>query len=727
MTKDPRTGYFTLPGEAGHEDLTLALAQKWGADVIRDSDGTVLSDKIAATGFDIYSTLCLIRSDNDWAKANPDKLQQNFLISYPVIADQETVSIDLLAGYFREQFKINAQDDPKELWQVFDRTAGEEIPADRWDFDAARGVLSVRNAVKWHKYTVNFLVYRIWEEISMYNHITNNWGDRDHLMAIDPMYLETQAFILDYLGRWLKDHPRTNVVRFTSMFYNAAWFWGDEPNLRYIYADWGAYDFTVSPLALKEFARIKGYRLTAEDFVNQGLYNSTHLPPSARYLDWVDFINGFVVAFGAKCVDLVHQAGKKAYVFYDDQWIGVEPYGERFRDFHFDGIIKCVFNGFEARKCAGVKGVETHELRLHPYLFPTGLKGEPTFKAGGDPARDCRSYWINVRRALLRAPVDRIGLGGYLHLVRDYPDFIDYVEKLADEFRTLRELHLDDKPYTAPCKVGILTAWGGLRSWICSGHMTHGLDLNELIESLAGLPVEVVFLSFADLLRHGIPDDVDVIINCGRAGSAWSGGDHWTDPRIVERITEWVARGGGLIGVAEPAAVSHGGQYFQLAHILGVDREIGLSIAKAKYAYGKTEAGHFILHDLAEEIDFGKDVDEVFVLDGETKVLAERNGSPRIAAHLFHDGRGVYFSGHKFSPQNARLLCRAVFWAAGRESGFRRWTCSNINTECAYFPRHQKLAVINNSGKQEETDVFDAEEKRIEISLEPFGLSIVDM
>ena len=35
-------GSFTLPGEAGYEDLTLRMAKKWGADVIRDSDGTVL-------------------------------------------------------------------------------------------------------------------------------------------------------------------------------------------------------------------------------------------------------------------------------------------------------------------------------------------------------------------------------------------------------------------------------------------------------------------------------------------------------------------------------------------------------------------------------------------------------------------------------------------------------------------------------------------------------------
>lgn len=37
---DFRKGFFTLPGEAGYEELTLQLAEKWGADAIRDSDGT---------------------------------------------------------------------------------------------------------------------------------------------------------------------------------------------------------------------------------------------------------------------------------------------------------------------------------------------------------------------------------------------------------------------------------------------------------------------------------------------------------------------------------------------------------------------------------------------------------------------------------------------------------------------------------------------------------------
>jgi hypothetical protein len=45
-TESLTSGSFTLPGEAGYEALTLRLAKKWGADTIRDSDGTQLSPEI---------------------------------------------------------------------------------------------------------------------------------------------------------------------------------------------------------------------------------------------------------------------------------------------------------------------------------------------------------------------------------------------------------------------------------------------------------------------------------------------------------------------------------------------------------------------------------------------------------------------------------------------------------------------------------------------------------
>ena len=89
-------GSFTLPGEAGYEELTLRLAERWGADVIRDSDGTELSAEITGAGYGIYSTICLIRDHNEWAEAHPDQLQQTFLVTEPKTAFGGELTFDLM-------------------------------------------------------------------------------------------------------------------------------------------------------------------------------------------------------------------------------------------------------------------------------------------------------------------------------------------------------------------------------------------------------------------------------------------------------------------------------------------------------------------------------------------------------------------------------------------------------------------------------------------------------
>lgn len=279
------------------------------------------------------------------------------------------------------------------------------------------------------------------------------------------------------------------------------------------------------------------------------------------------------------------QLRKKAYVFYDDSWVGVEPYNGRFQEFGFDGLIKCVFSGYEARLCAGAE-VPAHELRLHPYLFPVGLGGAPTFAEGGNPTLDAKKYWNSVRRALLRAKIDRIGMGGYLHLVQDFPDFCDYIEKVSDEFRLIRSFHDQGGPYTVRTRVAVLHYWGRLRSWTLSGHFheTYMHDLIHINEALSGLPVEVSFLSFEDVKKGGLKD-IDVVINAGYAGSAWSGGDSWRDEELVTELTKWVHQGGTFIGVNEPSAVEGYDRFFRMSHVLGIDEDTGARVCHGRWRF----------------------------------------------------------------------------------------------------------------------------------------------
>ena len=270
-------GGFTLPGESGYEALTLKMAEKWGADVIRDSDGTVLSDEIVHAGYGIYSTICIIRDHNEWAKKNLDKLQQTFLCTPPAVAEGEELTISLLESFFAEQFTINDSERAFKYWEVYDRTTNEKVDASKWSYEKQAGTVTLKGITPFHKYTVSFLAYRIWEEISMYNHTTNNW-DKEHLMQIDPRYPETQEYMLGWMKNWCETHPDTTVVRFTSMFYNFVWIWGSSERNPYLFSDWGSYDYTVSDIALDEFAEKYGYSMTAEDFINKGQLHVTHMP-----------------------------------------------------------------------------------------------------------------------------------------------------------------------------------------------------------------------------------------------------------------------------------------------------------------------------------------------------------------------------------------------------------------------------------------------------------------
>ena len=775
------TGGFTIPGESGQEALTLALADRWGADVIRDSDGTKLSPEIVQAGHGIYSTICLIREDLPWAKAHPQLLQQNFLMSQPVVAiadgiipvadapssgglettNPETtnpattsVTIDLLAGYSKDQFVLNDWDGVDEFWQVHDRTTGQLVPREQWQL--VDGKVTISSAIPGHTYTVNFLVMRIWEEISMYNHITNNWGDREHLVALEPRYPEVAQHILDWLDQWCIANPDTTVVRFTSLFYNFAWFWGSDANLPHIYADWGSYDFTVNPIALREFKAKTGLDITAEDFINAGRQTSTHNPPSDIYRAWMEFTWEFVLELGKKCVEIVHRHGKKAYVFYDDSWVGLEPFSGRFDEFGFDGIIKAVFSGYEARLAAAVE-VPVHEIRLHPYLFPVDLEGKPTFAPGGDPTPDLLRYWVAVRRALLRARVDRIGLGGYLSLVEPFPEFQDAVADIADQHRLIRELHLtsergeiagqarndgvgqarndavgqarndtsdahdargqaydvgrnlshDGWEKRPVPRVGVITAWGELRTWTTSGHLHENKELSQLhvLEALAGLGFAVSFHSLKEIAQHGVPS-VDVLLNAGPAGSAWSGGSDWSEPELVAAITNFVAAGGGLLGVEQPSAVPASKRpltTFALAQLFGVDQDTGDRRVLARRHFDVNPA-HPIMADAASAEDI-KPHPGLMVLRDDVQVLAELVGLPTVTATKVGNGRAVYLANFRYSAGATRLLENAIYWAAGYDS-VPGWRATNPQVTVAPFPAAGKVVAVNDSLVPQTTELL---------------------
>ncbi|MCL2425163.1 MAG: 1,3-beta-galactosyl-N-acetylhexosamine phosphorylase [Oscillospiraceae bacterium] len=712
-------GNFTLPGESGYENLTLEMAKRWGADVIRDSDGTKLSSEILNSGHKIYSTICPVREHNEWIRENKLTRQQTFLCTTPMVAIEKSLNVDLMNDFFDEQFEVNDTSDGMRYWQVYNRTTEQELPRDMWTYSAETGVVTIETTPM-QQYTVSFLAWRIWEEISMYNHVTNDWGDKEHLMQLNPYRPEALDYLKKWLVHWCEENPDTDVVRFTSLFYNFTWMWGSNDRRRNVFTDWASYNFTVCTEALDDFVNEYGYALCAEDFVRGGRYYATHRVPNKRKSDWMEFIGKFVRQAGRELVDIVHAAGKLAYVFYDDNWVGLEPYSGHFSEFGFDGLVKCVFSGFEARLCAGVP-VDTHEIRFHPYLFPVGLGGAPTFSEGGRPGDDALKYWINVRRALLRERIERCGLGGYLSLAIKYPDFLKAMDNILDEFRQVLQFHDGGVPHSQRAKVAILHAWGKLRTWTLSGHF-HETDKNILIhvlESLSGLPFDVEFLSFDDI-KSGVPNSIDVIINAGNAGDAWSGGEYWADVEMIDNLTKWVNDGGVFVGVGEPSALQSGHSFLRMSHVLGVDIDIGDYTCHGRWV--------FDVEELPGLIPDGMEVlgrSGVMLTDGKARVLATANGEPAITEYSFGKGRGIYCADFEHGIYTQRFLQNIILQMT--EGNMTPEGISNdIYVECAVYPHVNKIALINNSSQNRSTKVaYDG--KIYEAELKPFELRVTDI
>ena len=573
------TGRLTLPTDADVIDETLRLKNLLGADALRDCDGTEMPEELLSEPVKKYATYYTTRKDNEWAMQNPDEIQQEYLISDRVTARGETLRIRLMEGFHTEQLKVNTLDDPKRWWEVIDRTTGEIVPIDKWEFDEVSGEVEIQT-IPYHEYTVSFLAFLIWDPVHMYNFITNDWQDTPHQLTYDVRQPKTQKYVKEKLKRWCEENPHFDVVRFTTFFHQFTLTFDDKKREKYV--EWFGYSASVSPYILEKFEKWAGYKFRPEYIVDQGYHNSMFRVPSKEFRDFIEFQQIEVCALAKELVDIVHSYGKEAMMFLGDHWIGTEPYGKYFAGIGLDAVVGSVGSGVTLRMISDIKGVDYTEGRLLPYFFPD------VFCEGGDPIGEARDNWRKARRALLRSPLDRIGYGGYLKLALDFPDFIDYVSQVCDEFRTLYDNVKGTTPFCAK-KVAVLNCWGKMRAWGC--HMVHhalyqkqNYSYAGIIESLSGAPFDVKFISFQDILDDSsILDDIDVLINVGDADTAHTGGDWWVNPHIVEAVRKFVYNGGGIIGVGEPTGHQFQGRFFQLADVFGVEEEHGFTLGYDKY------------------------------------------------------------------------------------------------------------------------------------------------
>lgn len=188
-------------------------------------------------------------------------------------------------------------------------------------------------------------------------------------------------------------------------------------------------------------------------------------------------------------------------------------------------------------------------------------------------------------------------------------------------------------------------------------------------------------------------------------------------------IREFVYNGGGFIGVGEPTACLANGRYFQLADVLGVDEEIGLTLSADKYNIQK------VTHEITDgfqKIDYGEDKKNIYALEGTQVldiVLSDRFkrsvniGEVKMAVHEYGKGRSFYITGIPYSFENARLLYKAMLWTTRKD--LYKCYATNVATDCNYYPDAGKYAIVNNSDKAQITEFYDVNGKKTQIQLAP--------
>lgn len=713
------TGRLTLPTDIDMVDETIRLKNLLGADALRDCDGTAMPEELLSQDGKKYATYYTTRKDNEWANANPDEVQQEYLISERVTARDTRLRIKLMKGFHTEQLKVNTIDDPKRWWEVIDRTTGEVVPTDQWKYDAEAGEVEIES-IKYHQYTVSFLAFLIWDPVHMYNFITNDWKDAPHQLTYDVRQPKTQEYVKKKMKKWCEDNPDIDVVRFTTFFHQFTLTFDEKKREKYV--EWFGYSASVSPYILEKFEKWAGYKFRPEFIVDQGYHNSIFRVPSKEFKDFIEFQQIEVSKLAKELVDIVHSYGKEAMMFLGDHWIGTEPFGKYFANIGLDAVVGSVGDGVTLRMISDIEGVKYTEGRLLPYFFPD------VFCEGGDPIGEAQENWMKARRAILRSPLDRIGYGGYLKLASEWPGFIDEIRHVVDEFRQIHENMQETKAYTAPFKVAILNCWGNLRRWMAN-QVHHAIWHREIysyvgiIECLSGMPFDVEFITF-DEVRNGIPEDIKVIINAGDAYTAFSGAENWKDEKVITAIREFVDNGGGFIGVGEPSAYQFEGRYFQLSDVLGVDKETDFSLSTDKY--NELNAEHFILEDIEGEVDFGEGMDRIYAQGEDYQILNMDGEYCRLVVNKYGKGRSVYFAGLPYSPQNCRVLLRAIYYAAGMEEEMKKYYVTNVDTEVTVFEKTGKIAVINNARKEKYTELFVNGKKMCELNLKPMEMRWVD-
>jgi 1,3-beta-galactosyl-N-acetylhexosamine phosphorylase len=675
------------------------------------------------------------RNEQEWFYA--------FLRTDWVRRGSDPVVFNLLDRYYPKRFLIPREADKALAFRIEEKETGKYLDAEDFEVDRAAGTVRLTGGVPGRSYRVIFLA----GDRGVAWHFKLNLDDPKVCIADGtiPSVKKRQFAVLDTM---LEGYPDVAVIRPTSEVYDRLGKLGNPDDgesgaLRHM--DRQAYWQGFHPERLARFEALYGHPFDPRWVIDSG-FGETGWLPTPGMLEWIDLVRNDLGVYVRERNNLIHRHGKRVRLFFGDAFVGIEPY-----------LGDVCHNGYD-------EIVQPMDLGPGSVRFITGFPGETrrilrfqwsaTNFSGAEYRNLYQAAWRWMKREILFQCPDGLTLGGVGTKAIEIPEIKSETLRIFDDFRTIFDRTHDKEVFKHEgFHVYVLSAWGRMRSW--KGH-SHYLSQVALPRSLVDLPVHVKWLSFNEVINHGVPKDASVVILNGEPDTAWGGGELWKNETLVARITEFVRSGGGLIAIGAPTLVDG---RFALGDVFGVEyagapnpecadnlwsptrwaendrkpedypmggvmpvagvhanpyqmsadlegrfdgqgRAWNLRFPALVRAKGATVLAHENFSDVGDGAEAWR-----FLHFRDTSIEKSRTG---VFANDFGRGRCVWIGGWSNDPEYLSLLEPLLFHAANRTSDLDRLNTGDEQVAVYFYPEPRMLIAYNHSARRKTTDLrFD--------------------
>jgi len=619
---------------------------------------------------------------HDRLQEHPEERQYGYWTNDPVKATQDTLKMEIESPSWRDE-RISVYYPIEKHWMVLDVTAGKPVPADRWEYDPKTKTVTISRATVGHLYRVYYMVE------------TGGIGD--------PLYEPFAEASLKALDEFVSQYDGILDT-----------YWFDE--LAFAYPgpvpqgvwDWESYTLTARPERQREFTAETGIAFDPRWMAAPP--KRIDVPPAREYLRWMEWIQAKVKRWMKRATDIVHKHKMRAWLYWGDCHVGIEPYNGSLSAGGVDEFDRPSADGCTIRALVDVPEKIFRRFRVD-WLFWYSFTRE-------NFPQLFFSHWKGAKRGMLMKPINGIYWMTFYRALSNgdkaiAEDSVETIAEINDEFRYIAENLADVPAFTHDINLYVLNCWGKTYSW--------RPWRSPYLISISDITVRVRFISFEDVEKGGIPDDADIILNYGHAGSAWSGGYFWESEAVGKAVRDFIKNGGGFIGIQAPSYCEKPQPRWVLGDLFGLTAEgtahyepasLPQSVLAGDAIEGgdvptamfRTKAGarHWMARNCPAAVEGITDAVTVSVAADDVQILyatvkSENTLVPAVTARKAGDGRVVYFSGYSADYSFYRLLRRAIFWTAHREDAADALCVDGAEDVFIYaYPARGIIAVLNN-------------------------------